>query len=131
MRYLFSEYGDVIITAMVSLLLALIFSTYIFPNMIESSKIKNEEVVMEDNEILKNTEKPILSATSATVDKGYPFDYHNFVQAFTPEEYRDISDRVEIVKGEVNTDIPGDYTLTFKVTYNGVSSYAQATYIVD
>ena len=65
---------------------------------------------------------PVIHATDKTITVGDTFDPKADVTA-TDEEDGDITDKIEILKNDVNVDEPGIYDVTYKVTDTKGASY--------
>lgn len=83
-----------------------------------------------DNFELSEKDKPILVVKSGTINLGDEFDFKNYVKAYT-RAGRDISSYVVILRGTVDTQTRGVYTVSYKCLYDKVATYSDATYIVD
>lgn len=67
-------------------------------------------------------EAPVIHATDKTIEVGDEFDPRADVTAQDAED-GDITDKIEILKNDVNTDEPGIYDVTYKVTDSHGASY--------
>ena len=65
---------------------------------------------------------PVIEATDKTIEVGDTFDPKADVTA-TDEEDGDITDKIEILKNDVNVNEPGIYDVTYKVTDAQGASY--------
>ena len=65
---------------------------------------------------------PVIRATDKTIEVGDTFDPKADVTAEDAED-GDITDKIEILKNDVNVDEPGIYDVTYKVTDNQGASY--------
>ena len=65
---------------------------------------------------------PVIKATDKTLTVGDQFNPRADVTA-EDEEDGDLTDKIEILKNEVDTTKPGKYEVTYKVTDNGGASY--------
>lgn len=149
MRSLMEEFGGIVIAGIICLLL-LIFGMDAYKGIglssDEATKKENIEIVTDTNELesLKDTQKPTIRASSGNLDVNEVFKIADYVEA-TSTSGSDITAKVKIVnitpstgnksnvngKYELDTSRAGVYTLKFMVSDNGVTSYAEATYIID
>ena len=67
---------------------------------------------------------PVIKATDKTLTVGDQFNPRTDVTA-EDEEDGDLTDKIEILKNEVDTTKPGKYEVTYKVTDNGGASYVK------
>ena len=67
---------------------------------------------------------PVIKATDKTLTVGDKFDERADVTA-EDEEDGDITDKIEVLKNEVDTTKPGKYEVTYKVTDTGGASYVK------
>ena len=67
---------------------------------------------------------PVIKATDKTLTVGDQFNPRADVTA-EDEEDGDLTDKIEILKNEVDTTKPGKYEVTYKVTDNGGASYVK------
>ena len=153
MKVLLEEFGGTVIAAIVCLLL-LGFSMTAYMDedkgigKLSDKAIRKEniEIVTDTNELesLKDTQKPTITASSGNLDINEVFKIPDYIEA-TSNTGTDITSQVKIVnitpstgnkssingKYELDTSRAGVYTLKFMVSDNGVTSYAEATYIID
>ena len=66
----------------------------------------------------------MIKATDKTLTVGDKFDERADVTA-EDEEDGDITDKIEVLKNEVDTTKPGKYEVTYKVTDTGGASYVK------
>lgn len=138
MEDLFKEYGSIIISGFVACLILVGFMSNYAP-IINDTKPMPVDVDVKDNSELSQKQKPILTAKSSVLDynPNEEFDYHQYVKAYDANG-NDISNLVKIYDPAhtgyefgVNLKEKGEYTVTYICTYDGVSSYAQGSYIVE
>ena len=67
---------------------------------------------------------PVIKATDKTLTVGDTFDPKADVTA-QDEEDGDITDKIEVLKNDVDTTKPGKYEVTYKVTDSGGASYVK------
>ena len=67
---------------------------------------------------------PVIKATDKVLTVGDTFDERADVTA-EDEEDGDITDKIEVLKNEVDTTKPGKYEVTYKVTDSGGASYVK------
>lgn len=138
MEDLFKQYGGIILSGVIAIGAIGYFMTTPAQILNETRPV-DVDVDISDNTELRERVKPIITAKSAVLDynPSATFNFHDYVQAYD-ENGRNISEKVEIYdptnkgyeKG-VNLGVKGEYTVTYICTNNGVSSYAQASYIVE
>lgn len=155
MKQLIEQFGTSLIAGVICILMVLTgINAYIdtaekaqsttTPDRIEVNTARTEEEIKEQEDKVNAIQKPSITARSANIDKGASFNIVDFVDAYSPTG-ADISSQVKIVnispstgnkatvEGQYifDTSKTGVYTLKFMITYNGVSAYTEASYIID
>lgn len=128
MKNIISEYGKAIIYFLI------VFS---FIGFVSIALHKNKEVIKDEeikevgnNEVLKQTKKPVLSCKTNKVAKGATFHPLSYVSA-KDASGKDITKEIEFF-GNVNTMKKGSYDIRYTVRDQyGVFSAATFTFIVD
>lgn len=72
--------------------------------------------------------KPIIIAENITINQGDSIDLFKNVHAIDNED-GDITDRIEIIKGDINSDSPGEYEVIYSVTDNYGITVTKSIYI--
>ena len=86
-----------------------------------SSDIAGEDTNTSDNEDNVNTyvnTKPVITANNVTIKVGTRFNELEGVTAYDKEE-GDLTNSIEVVSTNVNTTLPGTYTVTYRVVDRG------------
>lgn len=102
----------------------------IYPTLVNNTPPEVHNVDAGDNADLHEVSKPIIVAKSAILNQGDVFTIGNYVKAYSTSG-TDLTSYITIVGQGVDTSTIGKYTVTFKCTYQNVSSYTVATYIVE
>lgn len=155
MKTIIEEFGTAIIAGFICILMITIgIGAYklnatdsqeiVNPNRVEVETARTKEEIENQQSIVDSKKKPTIIAHSANLDKNSIFNYLEYVEAYSPSG-NDISNQVKIVnitpssgnkssingKYELDTSKVGVYTLKFMITYQSISNFAEATYIVD
>lgn len=155
MKTIIEEFGTAIIAGFICILMITIgIGAYklnatdsqeiVNPNRVEVETARTKEEIENQQSIVDSKKKPTIIAHSANLDKNSTFNYLEYVEAYSPSG-NDISNQVKIVnitpsfgnkssingKYELDTSKVGVYTLKFMITYQSISNFAEATYIVD
>ena len=155
MKTIIEEFGTAIIAGFVCILMVTIgIGVYeqtaknsqdiVNPNRVEVETARTKEEIENQQNIVESKKKPTIIAQSANLDLNCAFNYLEYVEAYSPTG-DDLTNQVKIVnitpstgnksningKYELETSKPGVYTLKFMITYQNVSTFADATYIVD
>ena len=131
MRYMFQEFGGVVINGIIATFIFALFFTQLYP--VASNNAKEViEGIMVPKSVTLNDElyAPSLFVSSCVIQLNTTFDYHNYTSAYS-HTGKDLSNNIQIVKGEVNVNTPGKYEVTFKVTDQGVSTYKVGVFLVE
>lgn len=132
MNDFFSEFGWTIVE-IISGLLSLMFLMSIFSNsiIINSHSMSNLEQTVTGAHVSYNiptVDSHDFVVDNAILEKDSVFNWKDYVHVKTSNDLI-IIDYVS-VEGEVDTSIPGEYTLVFELNFNGKNIVKQATYYV-
>lgn len=133
MRLLIKQYGGVILSCMVAICIAMImYIMYPKVSIVVSEIISSDNIEIKSESHFIDSEhlKPIIVVKDAILDKDEVFDYTQYVRAYN-HQGKDISHLITIVGDSVDSSQEGIYKIKYKCTYQGISTYAIGTYIIE